>query len=64
MGDGNPLPTFAGEPERVYIKDDIDAFTAEIWDNLDNDNKISLIVRYYDLATGKYNERLINKYTK
>lgn len=64
MGDGNPLPTFAGEPERVYIKDDIDAFTAEIWDNLDNDNKISLIVRYYDLATGKYDERLINKYTK
>lgn len=64
MGDGNPLPTFAGEPERVYIKDDIDAFTAEIWDNLDNDNKISLIVRYYDLTSGEYAERLINKYTK
>ena len=64
MGDGNPLPTFAGEPERVYIKDDIDAFTAEIWDNLDSDNKISLIVRYYDLSSGEYAERLINKYTK
>ncbi len=65
MGDGNPLPTFTGEPERVFISDDIDAFTAEIWDNLDEDNKISLIVRYYDVKTGKpVAERLINKYAK
>ena len=64
MGDGNPLPTFTGEPERVFMNDDIDAFTKEIWENLDEDNKISLIVRYYDLATGKFDERLINKYTK
>jgi len=64
MGDGNPLPTFTGEPERVFMNDDIDAFTKEIWENLDEDNKISLIVRYYDLASGKYDERLINKYTK
>lgn len=64
MGDGNPLPTFTGEPERVFIPDDIDAFTKEIWENLDEDNKISLVVRYYDLKTGAYEERLINKYTK
>ena len=64
MGDGNPLPTFAGEPERVFIADDIDALTNEIWDNLDKDNKISLIVRYYDLESGAYDERLINKYEK
>ena len=64
MEDGNPLPTFTGEPERVFIADDIDAFTSEIWDSLDGDNKISLIVRYYDLASGKYAERLINKYEK
>ena len=65
MGDGNPLPTFTGEPERVFMNDDIDAFTNEIWENLDADNKISLIVRYYDATSGELvSERLINKYTK
>ena len=65
MGDGNPLPTFTGEPERVFMNDDIDAFTKEIWENLDEDNKISLIVRYYDAESGALAaERLINKYTK
>lgn len=64
MEDGNPLPTFTGEPERVFISDDIDEFTGEIWESLDKDNKISLIVRYYDLANGSYTERLINKYEK
>ncbi len=59
--DGNPIPTFQGEPERVEIYDDIDAFTKEIWDNLDKDNKISLYVRYTDLKTGKEENRLINK---
>lgn len=59
--DGNPIPTFVGEPERIYISDDIDDFTAEIWENLNSDNKISLYVRYTDLTTGKYSERLINK---
>ena len=61
MGDGNPLPTFQGEPERVAIPDDIDAFAEEIWEALDEDNKISLYVRYTDLAEGTYEERLINK---
>ena len=59
--DGNPIPTFVGEPERIYISDAIDDFTAEIWENLNSDNKISLYVRYTDLTTGKYSERLINK---
>ena len=59
--DGNPIPTFQGEPERVAIYDDIDAFTNEIWENLDKDNKISLVVRYIDLQTNTYEERLINK---
>ena len=62
MGDGNPLPTFQGEPERVAIPQDIDAFTKEIWESLNEDNKISLYVRYTDLETGKYERRLINKH--
>ena len=62
--DGNPLPTFAGEPERVGIPEDIDAFTDELWTGLNADNKISLYVRYTDPATGEYEERLVNKYTK
>ena len=59
--DGNPIPTFQGEPERVAIPNDIDAFTADLWDALDEDNKISLFVRYTDLATGETDDRLINK---
>lgn len=59
--DGNPIPTFQGEPERVFIPNCIDEFTKEIWDNLDKDNKISLYVRYTDLKTGEITERLINK---
>lgn len=61
QGDGNPLPTFCGEPERVAVPDDIDAFTSEIWNNLDQDNKISLYVRYVDLKTGETENRMINK---
>ena len=60
--DGNPvIPTFQGEPERVAVPDEIDAFTDEIWQNLDEENKISLYVRFVDLQTGKYEERLVNK---
>ena len=59
--DGNPIPTFQGEPERVMIPDDIDAFTEALWDALDADNKISLYVRYIDLATGEEVNRMINK---
>ena len=59
--DGNPIPTFQGEPERVSIPNDIDAFTNEIWNVLDENNKISLYVRYIDLETGKETCRMINK---
>lgn len=62
--DGNPIPTFTGEPERVVIPSDIDAFTSEIWNNLNSDNKISLYVRYISLATGEIESRMINKYKK
>ncbi len=62
--DGNPIPTFQGEPERVSIPDDIDAFTNDIWENLDADNKISLYVCYTDLGTGATETRLINKNCK
>ena len=59
--DGNPIPTFTGEPERVEIPDDIDTFTKEIWENLNEPNKISLYVRYINLETGKIENKLINK---
>ena len=59
--DGNPIPTFTGEPERVFIPNDIDVFTNSIWDNLNEDNKISLYVRYVDLKTKEAQNRLINK---
>ncbi len=58
---GNPIPTFQGEPERVAIDSDIDVFTDKLWNALDSDNKISLYVRYTDLETGKTENRLINK---
>lgn len=61
QGDGNPLPTFLGEPERVKMYDDIDEFTGILWKSLNSDNKISLYVRYIDLETGKEENRLINK---
>ncbi len=59
--DGNPIPTFQGEPERVAICDDIDEFTSKLWNNLDENNKISLYVRYTDLQTGEIDSRMINK---
>ena len=62
--DGNPLPTFCGEPTRVAISDDIDAFTGEIWNSLDEDNKISLYVIYTDLRTGESESRMLNKHSK
>ena len=63
--DGNPvIPTFQGEPERVSIPADIDEFTKELWTNLNEDNKISLFVRYTDLETREVEQRIINKFEK
>lgn len=62
--DGNPIPTFCGEPERVNIPNDIDEFTNEIWTSLDEQNKISLYVRYIDLNSGSVQNRMINKNVK
>ena len=62
--DGNPvIPTFQGEPERVSIPQNIDDFTQLLWTNLDENNKISLFVRYTDLTTGATEQRIINKHT-
>ena len=58
---GNPIPTFCGEPERVSISDDINEFTDCIWNALDSENKISLYVRYVDLKTGDVQNRMVNK---
>ena len=61
--DGNPvIPTFQGEPERVAICNDIEEMTTMLWDNLNPDNKISLFVRYTDLATGEYEQKILNKH--
>ena len=62
--DGNPIPTFTGEPERVEIPNDIDEFTSNIWENLNEANKISIYVRYIDLKDGKVENRMINKNQK
>ncbi|MBQ8290814.1 MAG: IMP cyclohydrolase [Clostridia bacterium] len=59
--DGNPIPTFQGEPERVAIPDSIDELAGSLWDALDSDNKISLYVRYVSLSDGSFEDRLINK---
>ena len=59
--DGNPLPSFEGEPKLVEIPDDIDAFTELLWSSLNEDNKVSLFTRYIDIATGKYETRIVNK---
>ena len=59
--DGDPIPTFQGEPERVAIPNSIEEFANDIWNNLDQNNKISLYVRYVDLETNEYQEKLINK---
>lgn len=61
MEDANPLPSFEGEPEKVTIAGDIDTFTDTVWESLNEDNKVSLFVRYIDIATGTYETRIVNK---
>lgn len=61
MGDGNPLPSFEGEPKKVEIPNNLDEFTSMIWDSLNEDNKVSLFVRYIDIETGKAVSKIVNK---
>ena len=61
MHDGNPLPSFEGEPKLIAIPDDMEAFANTLWSSLNEDNKVSLFVRYIDIATGKYESKIINK---
>jgi len=61
MNDGNPLPSFEGEPKLVEISGSIDEFTDMVWNSLNEDNKVSLFTRYIDIETGKYETRIVNK---
>ncbi len=61
MGDGDPLPSFEGEPERIDVSGDIDSYTDLLWNNLNEQNKVSLFVRYIDITDGTYETRIINK---
>ncbi len=62
QSDGNPLPSFEGEPTRVDITGDIDSFTQKVWNSLDEDNKVSAFVRFINISTGAYETRIVNKY--
>ena len=61
MGDGNPLPSYEGEPALVEIPDDMDEFCETVWNNLNADNKVSLFVRYIDISDMTYETRIVNK---
>ena len=61
MCDGDPLPSFEGEPKLIGISDDMDAFTDLLWNSLNEENKVSLFVRYIDIETGKYETKIVNK---
>lgn len=61
MHDGNPLPSFEGEPKLVEMMDDMEAFTQMLWKSLNEENKVSLFVRYIDLTTGTYETKIVNK---
>ena len=61
LHDGNPLPSFEGEPKLIGVLDDMDEFTDLLWSSLNEDNKVSLFVRYIDLETGEWETRIVNK---
>lgn len=61
MHDGNPLPSFQGEPKKTAVEGEIDDFAGMLWESLNEENKVSLFVRYIDLKTGKYETRILNK---
>jgi len=59
--DGNPIPSFEGEPTLINIEGDIDTFTQNVWTSLNEDNKVSLYTRFIDLSTGEFEDRIVNK---
>lgn len=61
LHDGDPLPSFEGEPKLIEIPDDIDGFTELLWTSLNEENKVSLFVRYFEIETGAYETRIVNK---
>ena len=61
MHDGDPLPSFEGEPKRIAVPDDIEEFTKLLWNSLNEENKVSLFVRYIDIETGAYETTITNK---
>ena len=62
-GDGNPLPSFEGEPERVTLDaPNAEALAEQLWEALNEDNKVSLFVRYTDLESGEYTQVIKNKF--
>ena len=64
MGDGNPLPSFEGEPKLIQVPDSMEKFTELLWNSLNQENKVSLFVRYIDIETGKYETKIVNKNQK
>lgn len=62
MHDGNPLPSFEGEPKAVGIDGDIDSFTQTVWESLNEENRVSLFVRFIDIESGEYETRIVNKH--
>lgn len=61
MGDGNPLPSFEGEPKLVGIPNDMEEFANTVWESLNEDNKVSLFIRFIDIETGVYQSKIFNK---
>ena len=61
MHDGNPLPSFEGEPELIRTKDDMEEFGSLVWESLNPDNKVSLFIRYINIADGSYTSKIYNK---
>ena len=61
MCDGDPLPSFEGEPKLIQVPDSMEKFTELLWNSLNQENKVSLFVRYIDIETGKYESKIINK---
>lgn len=61
MEDGNPLPSFEGEPVKVELKGGLNEIADEIWNSLNADNKVSLLVRFIEISTGKYEQKIFNK---